>query len=61
MIGRVESSWRTATAEESFEIVRRRLFQPIDTAHLADRDATARVLGDLYRTRADELPVECRD
>ena len=61
VIGRVESSWRPATAEESFEIVRRRLFQPVDTAHLADRDATARVLGDLYRTQASEFPVECRD
>lgn len=61
VIGRVESSWRPATAEESFEIVRRRLFQPVDTAHLADRDATARVLGDLYRTQASEFPVECRE
>lgn len=61
VIGRVESSWRPATAEESFEIVRRRLFQPVDAAHLADRDATARVLGDLYRTQASEFPVECRD
>ena len=61
MIGRVESSWRPATAEESFEIVRRRLFQPVETAHLADRDATARVLGDLYRTQASEFPVECRE
>ncbi len=61
VIGRVESSWRPATAEESFEIVRRRLFQPVDAAHLADRDATARVLVDLYRTQASEFPVECRD
>jgi predicted AAA+ superfamily ATPase len=28
-IGRVESPWRPASADESFEIVRRRLFQPI--------------------------------
>ena len=28
-IGRVESSWRPASAEEGFEIVRRRLFQPL--------------------------------
>ena len=61
VIGRVESSWRPATAEESFEIVCRRLFQPVDTAHLADRDATARVFGDLYRTQASEFPVECRE
>ncbi len=29
VVGRVESSWRPATAEEGFEIVRRRLFEPI--------------------------------
>jgi hypothetical protein len=61
VIGRMESSWRPASADESFEIVRRRLFQPIDIAHLPDRDATARVLGDLYRTQASEFPVECRN
>ncbi|MGH9156114.1 MAG: ATP-binding protein, partial [Acidimicrobiales bacterium] len=61
VIGRVESSWRPATAEESFEIVRRRLFQPVEVARLADRDATARVLGDMYRTQASEFPVECRE
>src|SRR5690606_3495958 len=29
VIGRLESSWRPASAEEGFEIVRRRLFQPM--------------------------------
>ncbi len=61
VIGRLESSWRPATAEESFEIVRRRLFQPIDGELLADRDATARALGELYRRQAAEFPVECRE
>lgn len=61
VIGRLESSWRPATAEESFEIVRRRLFQPPEAAALADRDATARVLGDFYRAQANEFPVECRE
>jgi predicted AAA+ superfamily ATPase len=61
VIGRVESSWRPATAEESFEIVRRRLFQPVEADRLADRDATARVLGDMYRAQASEFPIECRE
>jgi predicted AAA+ superfamily ATPase len=61
VIGRMESSWRPATAEESFEIVRRRLFQPIDVDRLPDRDATARGLGDFYRSQASEFPVECRE
>src|SRR5207302_6080849 len=29
VIGRVEASWRPASAEEGFEIVRRRLFEPL--------------------------------
>jgi hypothetical protein len=29
----VESSWRPATAEEGFEIVRRRLFEPLAQAN----------------------------
>lgn len=61
VVGRLESSWRPASAEESFEIVRRRLFQPVDAARLPDRDATARVFGDLYRRQAAEFPTECRE
>ena len=29
VVGRVEASWRPASAEEGFEIVRRRLFEPL--------------------------------
>lgn len=61
VIGRVESSWRPATAEESFEIVRRRLFKPIDPALLPHRDLTARTFGDMYRREAAEFPAECRE
>ena len=42
VIGRVESSWRPATAEEGFEIVRRRLFEPIPGDQFKNRDLTAR-------------------
>lgn len=61
VVGRMESSWRPASAEESFEIVRRRLFQPVDPSRLPDRDATARVVGELYRREASEFPPECRE
>jgi predicted AAA+ superfamily ATPase len=61
-IGRVESSWRPATAEEGFEIVRRRLFEPITDAQLfVARDATAKAFMELYRTHQQEFPPECRD
>jgi len=60
VMGRIESSWRPASVEEGFEIVRRRLFQPLDPARLADRDATARAFADYYRSQAAEFPNECR-
>ena len=59
-IGRVESPWRPASAEESFEIVRRRLFQPITTkANFIARDAVLRAFSELYKTQASEFPSEC--
>lgn len=62
VIGRVESSWRPASAEEGFEIVRRRLFEPMtDPAHFKGRDVVARAFADLYRTQHQEFPPECRD
>jgi predicted AAA+ superfamily ATPase len=61
VVGRMEAAWRPASAEESFEIVRRRLFKPVDPTQLRDRDATARVFGDLYRRQTAEFPAECRE
>lgn len=61
VIGRMESSWRPATADESFEIVRRRLFRPLEPGRAADRDATAQAFGKLYQKEASEFPNECRE
>ena len=62
VIGRVESSWRPATAEESFEIVRRRLFEPIvDPSNYAKRDNVARAFSNLYRTNSQEFPPDCAE
>jgi predicted AAA+ superfamily ATPase len=62
VVGRVEASWRPATAEEGFEIVRRRLFEPLtDPAHFKERDVVARAFADLYRTQHQEFPPECHD
>jgi predicted AAA+ superfamily ATPase len=61
VVGRVESSWRPATAEEGFEIVRRRLFEPLVGADaFTQRDVTARAFADLYRAQSAEFPPECR-
>ncbi len=60
VVGRVESSWRPATAEEGFEIVRRRLFEPLAGEQFKNRDVTARAFADLYHSQAAEFPPECR-
>ncbi|MEA4910152.1 MAG: Swt1 family HEPN domain-containing protein [Anaerolineaceae bacterium] len=62
VVGRVESSWRPASAEEGFEIVRRRLFEPLsDPAQFKDRDVVARTFADFYRVQSAEFPPECHD
>lgn len=62
VVGRVESSWRPASAEEGFEIVRRRLFEPLtDPAQFKNRDVVARSFTDFYRSQHHEFPPECRD
>jgi predicted AAA+ superfamily ATPase len=61
-VGRVESSWRPASAEEGFEIVRRRLFEPlVEKAQFVARDTVAQAFYDLYRTQHQEFPLDCRD
>jgi len=61
VIGRVESSWRPATAEEGFEIVRRRLFEALaGTDAFKQRDVTARAFADLYHAQSAEFPPECK-
>jgi predicted AAA+ superfamily ATPase len=59
-VGRVEASWRPASAEEGFEIVRRRLFEPlVEKEQFIARDTVARSFFDLYRTQKQEFPTEC--
>jgi hypothetical protein len=61
-IGRVEASWRPASADESFEIVRRRLFQVITDPDLFKaRDVAIRAFADLYRGQSQEFPADCRE
>jgi len=60
VVGRVESSWRPATAEEGFEIVRRRLFEPLTGDHFKNRDVTAQAFSELYHSQSAEFPPECR-
>jgi Swt1-like HEPN/Protein of unknown function (DUF499) len=55
--GRVEASSQLATADEGFEIVRRRLFEPLlDRDAAAHRDSVIRAFCDMYRAGAGEYP-----
>lgn len=60
-IGRVEASWRPASPDEGFEIVRRRLFQPLSGDQYVSRDAVARAFVDTYGAQQQEFPTECRE
>ena len=61
-IGRVEASWRPASAEEGFEIVRRRLFQDItDSSLFVEQDRVIQAFSDMYRAEQGEFPSECRE
>ncbi len=61
-VGRVESSWRPASQDEGFEIVRRRLFEPITKKEdFVARDAVARAFVEMYGTQHNEFPSECRE
>jgi len=60
VVGRVESSWRPASAEEGFEIVRRRLFETLPGPDAyRQRDLTARAFMELYQSQKGEFPPEC--
>ena len=61
VIERVASPWRPATAEEGFEIVRRRLFQALPGNLFKQRDLTARGFARFYRERKTEFPAPCRE
>ena len=60
--GRVESSWRPASADEGFEIVRRRLFQPMaEREAFAARDAVIKAFATMYRDNGASFPPECSE
>lgn len=58
---RVESPWRPASQEESYEIVRRRLFKEIPGDRFHHRDNTLKQFVKLYRDNANDFPQGCAD
>ena len=61
VVRRVADQWRPSSKDESFEIVRRRLFQNPDAAGLTAISATARAFMDLYRTNPQSFARELSD
>lgn len=60
-IGRVADQWRAANAEESFHIVRRRLFETPDSIALAKINATAKAMVAFYVKNSNDFPREVRE
>jgi hypothetical protein len=59
---RYASPWRPASAEEGFEIVRRRMFEPITDPELQRaKDAVVREFSQMYQQQSGEFPSECRE
>jgi predicted AAA+ superfamily ATPase len=58
---RVESPWRPASQEESYEIVRRRLFKEIPGDRFHHRDNTLKQFAKLYRENPNDFPQGCAD
>ena len=57
---RLESSWQPATADEGFEIVRRRLFEPLtERDAFTFRDAVIKSYCEMYRSGHGEFPQVC--
>ena len=61
VFSRMETNWRTASTEESFEIARRRLFQPLRPGAARQRDAVIREFGNLYRAQKSDFPSPCKE
>jgi hypothetical protein len=62
VVTRLAYQWRPATGNESFEIVRRRLFEPITSREAgADRDAVVRAFVDQYAANKADFPSEARE
>jgi predicted AAA+ superfamily ATPase len=61
LFGRVQSAWTPASGMETFEIVRRRLFQTLDEDGEKARDATVQAFSKMYRDNAADFPPEARE
>jgi predicted AAA+ superfamily ATPase len=61
VIFRQEASWKPASPEEGFEIVRRRLFDEVPAERARERDAVVNAFGDLYQKHPAEFPLGVKE
>ena len=56
VVARKAAQWQPASPDESFEIVRRRLFDPISAEQAKVRDGVIRAFSEMYRKHAKDFP-----
>ena len=61
VFGRVHSTWLPASGDETYEIIRRRLFQRFDPDGEKARDEAVKAFHDMYRKNAAEFPPEAKE
>ncbi|WP_448223442.1 DUF499 domain-containing protein [Gordonia iterans] len=61
VVNRTADQWQPANAQESFEIVRRRIFSVPNAAALSEISVAAKTLVDFYRKHHADFPSETRD
>lgn len=61
VVRRVADQWRPSSPEESFEIVRRRLFKPMNSDQINEVAAIAKQFVQMYRDNGAKFPKETKE
>jgi hypothetical protein len=61
VFGRIQSAWTPAQGTETFEIIRRRLFQELDADGVKARDQAVKAFLSYYKNNSGDFPTEVRD
>jgi predicted AAA+ superfamily ATPase len=61
VFGRVQSAWTPAQGTETFEIIRRRLFQELDAEGMKAREQAVKAFVSYYRNNSGDFPTAVRD
>jgi hypothetical protein len=61
VFGRKQSAWTPAQGTETFEIIRRRLFQELDADGIKARDQAVKAFLSYYKNNSGDFPTEVRD